>query len=161
MMDKLYPLFEWFEFSLVGETVRASLWLFPVIEAFHLVAFAVLGGAILLVDLRLLGLLFRADPVAELAANVKPWRRWSLVVMIVSGALLFMSEAVKCFYSYPFRIKMVALLFAILFSLLVRDRIANGDPATINPWLARGVALLSLVAWGTVAWAGRWIGFSG
>jgi hypothetical protein len=157
----LLRLAEWCETTGVGETVRASLWLFPVIESFHLVAFALLGGTILAVDLRLLGFAFRSQPVADLAREVRPWLVGSVIVMLVSGILLFLSEAVKCYYSYPFRIKIACLALAIPFTFLVRNRVANGNPARVGPYWGRLVALLSLVLWGTVAWGGRWIGFSG
>jgi hypothetical protein len=49
----LLPFFEWCEASFIGQTIRESLWLFPVIEAVHLLGLAVIGGAVLLVDLRL------------------------------------------------------------------------------------------------------------
>ena len=49
-----------------------SLWLFPVIEAFHLVAFAVLGGAVLVTDLRLLGVAMRSQPTAHIARETRP-----------------------------------------------------------------------------------------
>src|SRR5713226_2669711 len=52
----LLPFFEWCEHTAVGAAIRGSAWLFPVIEAFHLLALALIGGAILIVDLRLLGL---------------------------------------------------------------------------------------------------------
>jgi hypothetical protein len=160
-MESLYPLFEWCEFTLVGQTVRQSLWLFPVIEAFHLVAFALLGGTILIVDLRLLGLVLRDQPVAELWRNASRWRRGALAAMVTTGVLLFLSEAVKCYYSEPFRIKMVALFLAVVFSFAVGSRVAKADPERIGPVWGKLAAAVSIVLWATVAWAGRWIGFSG
>jgi hypothetical protein len=157
----LLPFFEWCETTGVGEIVRASLWLFPVIEAFHLVAFALLGGVVLAVDLRMLGLAFRSQPVATLARETRPWLWGSVTVMLVSGILLFLSEAVKCYYSIPFRIKIVALVLAIVFTGSVRNRVAAADPARVGPFWGRAAAVVSLVLWGTVAWGGRWIGFSG
>ena len=50
----LLPYFQAIENGIVGATIRDSLWLFPFVEAFHLVALAVIGGAVLLVDFRLL-----------------------------------------------------------------------------------------------------------
>ena len=94
----LYPLFEWVELTTLGEAIRASIWLFPFIEAFHLVAFGALGGAVLLVDLRLIGLAFRSQPVAQVAQEMRPWLLRSLAVAVVSGSLLFVSEPV-CFQS--------------------------------------------------------------
>ena len=51
----LLPFFEWCEASWIGNAIRQSLWLFPVIEAVHLLGLCVLGGAVLMVDLRMLG----------------------------------------------------------------------------------------------------------
>jgi hypothetical protein len=157
----LLPFFEWCETTFVGETVRASLWLFPVIESFHLVAFALLGGAVLAVDLRLLGFAFRSQPVATLARDLRPWLVGSVAVMLVSGILLFLSESVKCYYSFPFRVKIACLAIAIPFTFAVRNRVAAADPARVGPVRGRLVAVVSLLLWGAVAWGGRWIGFSG
>jgi hypothetical protein len=157
----LLPLFEWFEATSLGDMVRQSLWLFPVIEAFHLVAFAVLGGTVLITDLRLLGFVMRSQPTARIARDARPWLLGSLAVMIVSGVLLFLSEAIKCYYSIPFRIKIVCLILAVIFTWTLHRRIVSTDDATIGPVKGKVAALISLVLWGTVAWGGRWIGFSG
>src|SRR5262245_617809 len=118
-MDWL-TLFQWCEDSMLGTAIRESSWAFPVIEAVHLVAFSILGGAVVIVDLRLLGLGLRQQSAASLAKNVQPWLLGSLVTMIVTGTLLFFSEATKCYYSTPFWVKMSALALAILFMLTVR-----------------------------------------
>jgi len=157
----LLPVFEKLEMTGIGEMIRSSLWLFPVIEAFHLVAFAVLGGVVIITDLRLLGLAMKTQPTAQIARDSRPWLKGSLVVVIISGVLLFLSEAVKCYYSIPFRIKISSLILAILFTWTLHRRVVNADEATLGPVKGRVAAVISLVLWGTVAWGGRWIGFSG
>jgi hypothetical protein len=157
----LLPFFEWSETTLLGQTIRDSLWLFPVIEAIHLVAFAVLGGAVLLVDLRLLGFLFRSQPVARLAEDARPWQRGSLAVALASGSLLFLSEPMKLYYSEPFWVKITCLVLAILFSFTVRLRVAMADERHVGRFRGRLAALVSIALWSGVAWGGRWIGFSG
>ena len=157
----LLPVFERLEMTGIGEMIRSSLWLFPVIEAFHLVAFAVLGGVVIITDLRLLGLAMKTQPTAQIARDSRPWLKGSLVVVIISGVLLFLSEAVKCYYSIPFRIKISSLILAILFTWTLHRRVVNADEAALGPLKGRVAAVISLVLWGTVAWGGRWIGFSG
>ena len=120
----LLPVFEWLEATMLGETIRQSLWLFPVIEAFHLVAFAVLGGTVLVTDLRLLGVAMRTQPTAHIAREARPWLLGSLVVMLVSGVLLFLSEAIKCYYSFPFKVKITCLVLAIIFTWTLHKRVA-------------------------------------
>lgn len=152
--------FEWCESTALGTTIRESIWYFPVIEGVHLVALAVLGGAALLVDLRLLGALFPSVTAAQLARDARPWLLGSLVTMIVTGVLLFMSEAVKCFYNTAFWVKMTALLVSVVFLFAVKQPVAMRDEPRTSPGLFKFVGATSLVLWFVVAAAGRWIGFS-
>jgi hypothetical protein len=147
------------EASSVGTAIRDSVWLFPAIEFVHLIAFAAIGGAVLIVDLRLLGLILKRHAVREIATDAHPWFVRSLIVMFVSGVLLFTSESVKCYYSIPFRVKMLALFLAIIYTSVMRRRAMAA--MTEEPAWGRFFAVISILLWGTVAWGGRWIGFSG
>jgi hypothetical protein len=155
----LLPFFEWCEASLVGQTIRESLWLFPVIEAVHLLGLAVIGGTVLLVDLRLLGWGLR-QPVREIAHDAQPWFLASLVVMLVTGVSLFLSESVKCYYSQAFWVKMTCLPLAIAFTLTIKARVVRREDRDIRPVVGKLVALVSLALWFAVGAGGRWIGFS-
>jgi len=156
----LLPFFQWCYDTAVGETIRESTWLFPVIEAFHLVGLGITAGAVLLVDLRLLGFGLTQQPLARLSADAQPWLLGSLTLMFASGIPLFLSEAIKCYYSFPFWVKMTSLLLALVFTFTIRRRVAQTGLASHRPLLGRLTALLSLGLWFGVAWGGRWIGFS-
>jgi hypothetical protein len=157
----LLPFFQWCEASALGTAIRESPWAFAAIESVHLLALAVIGGAVLLVDLRLLGLGLRNQPLAEIATDAQRWFNMSLAVMLLTGVGLFSSEPTKCYYSTPFWVKMWSLLFAILFSYTVKYRVVRaGDDRIRLPW-RRAVAIVSLALWFTVGAGGRWIGFSG
>ena len=155
----LLPFFEWCEASFIGQAIRDSLWLFPVIEATHLLALAALGGAALVVDFRLLGLGLR-QPVREIADSARPFLYGSIVVMLLTGTALFLSEAIKCYYNPSFWVKMTALPLAILFTITVKRRITRRADHEIGPVTAKLVALTSIALWLVTAAAGRWIGFS-
>lgn len=155
----LLPFFEWCEDTAVGHAIRDSLWLFPVIESVHLLALALIGGAILLVDLRLLGLGLRSQPVARLARDAQPWLIGGLVVMLSTGVLLFLSESIKCYYSPPFWNKMTFLLLALLFTSTVRRKVAAASETSVRPLWGKLVALVSLALWFGVGFSGRWIAF--
>lgn len=156
----LLPLFQWCEESGIGKTVRESVWAFAVIESTHLLSLVILGGTVLLVDLRILNLGLRGRSVSELARETKPFARIGLVVLILSGLALFSSEAVKCYYSYPFWVKMSALAAALIFTYTVHNRVALSADDRSNGGRTM-VALVSLALWFVVAASGRWIGFSG
>jgi hypothetical protein len=157
----LLPFFEWCESTVIGAAIRDSLWLFPVIESIHLLALGLIGGAVLIVDLRLLGLGLRRQPVAQVARDAQPWLAGGLVVMVTSGFLLFLSEAIKCYYNAAFRIKMMFLLPALIFTWTIRRKVAAANESDSRPLVSRVVACISLALWSVVGAAGRWIGFSG
>ncbi len=156
----LLPFFEWCETLWLGRAVVGSLWLFPVIESVHLLALALLGGAVFLVDFRLLGLGLKDRAVSELARDARPWMIAGLVALILTGIPLFLSEPVKCYYSTAFWIKMTTLPIALLFSFTVRWRVAVADAVRNTARRQQLVGALSMALWFTVAAAGRWIGFS-
>ena len=156
----LLPFFQWCENSAVGETIRSSSWLFPVIESFHLLGLAVIGGAVLVVDLRLFGFGLRRQPVAQLALDAQRWLIGSLMVMLATGTLLFTSEAIKCYYHAAFWVKMTSLFLAILFTFTVRRKVAMADETRVRPLRRKLVALVSVTLWSGVGLGGRWIGFS-
>ncbi|MBI3263423.1 MAG: hypothetical protein HYZ58_09770 [Acidobacteria bacterium] len=157
----LLPFFQWCEASTIGNAIRTSPWAFAVIESVHLLGLAAIGGAVLLVDLRLLGLGLRRQPVAHVAREAQPWLVGSLVVMLSTGVALFLSESIKCYYSTPFWVKMTSLLLAIVFTFTVRRKVAMADEVGVRPIWQKVVALASLALWFSVGASGRWIGFSG
>lgn len=155
----MLAFFEWCEATLIGQVVRDSVWLFPAIESVHLLGLCLLGGSILVVDLRLLGVALTRRPIAELATGARGWVVASLALMVATGLPLFLSEAVKCYYNTSFWVKMAALPVAVGFTFAVRDRLAR-RPEVDTSARTRLVGLASVALWFTVAAAGRWIGFS-
>lgn len=143
----------------MGQVVRESLWLFPIIESVHLLALALIGGSVLVVDLRLLGFGLSAQPVARVARDAWPWFVASLITMIVTGVLLFASEALRCYYSPPFWWKMQFLAAAILFSFTIRRKASLSEDQRLGPIAGKLVALISLALWSGVGISGRWIAF--
>jgi hypothetical protein len=154
----LLPFFEWCETTALGLLVRESVWLFPAIEAVHLLGLCLLGGALLVVDLRLLGLGLRTTPVAVLARSARPWLFGAIAAMLVTGVLLFLSESVKCYYNQAFWVKITTLPLALAFTVGVRQRVIGREGVT--PLAERLTGAASLLLWFVVAAAGRWIGFS-
>jgi hypothetical protein len=156
----LLPFFQWCYQTPIGEGIRNSTWLFPVIEAFHLLGLGLTAGAVLIVDLRLLGVGLRKQSVAQLWASAQPWLLGSVTVMFASGIPLFLSESIKCLYSFAFWVKMTSLLLVLLFTFTFLRRVVKLDQIADRPSLARSAAVISLILWFGVAWGGRWIGFS-
>jgi hypothetical protein len=157
----LFPWFESLAATRLSQAISTSTWAFAVIESVHLLALSLIGGAVLIVDLRLLGLGLRRQAVRDIAREAQPWLVGSLIVMLVTGVLLFLSEPVKCYFSTPFRIKMLCLLLGTIWAFTVRRKVAVADEGRVRPIWMKVVALVSLTLWFGVGAGGRWIGFSG
>jgi len=158
MLDVL-PWIDWVAASTLGLAISKSPWAFAVIESVHLLGLAVIGGTVLMVDLRLLGFGLRAQPLDRLARDAWPWFVGSWVVMIVTGVLLFVSEPQKLYFSTPFFWKMIFLLSGSLFAVTVRRKVTFAGDGRTPPVVMKLVGLVSLLLWFGVGASGRWIGF--
>ncbi len=156
---ELLAFCRWCNESSFGHGIRDSVWLFPFVEIFHLLALGLLGGTIVILNLRLLGFRFRNEPVAALARDVRPWMIGSIVVMLISGFLLFSTEAVKMYGSPAFQFKMSCLLLAILFTFTVHRKVTMLDEERIAPVWRKVAAIVCIVLWTAVALGGRAIGY--
>ena len=152
-------LFRWCENTAIGTALRTWPWIFPTVEAGHLMALAVIGAALLLVDLRLWGLGLRRRSVAEVATSAQPLLVGSLVVMLITGYPLFAAQALRYYYNPAFWFKMIALFFAILFTFTVRRKVVMADQANVGPLWGRLVALVSMALWSGVGIGAKAIGF--
>ena len=154
---------QWLDQTSVGTAIRQSLWLFPAIETMHLLGMAALVGTITMLDLRLLDVAARQQPVSKMAARLIPLAWLAFAVQLVTGALLFSSEAVKIYANPAFRLKMLLLLVAgaqaLIFQTLVSSKLPAWDERPSTPLLAKIIGLSSILLWAGVVTAGRFIGF--
>ena len=149
----------WLQYSAPLHAMRDSPIFFPIVATIHLMGLALIGGAVLVVDLRLLGLALQNQPVAGLASDAERWLFRGLVVMISTGILLFMCFATKYYYLTFFWVKMAALAAVIVFTQSVHRRVVLAEDAHPTPVRSKLVALVSLSLWTLVAIGGRYIGF--
>ena len=110
--------------------------------------------------LRQFGLVYKAQPISEVASALRPWNRWSIAVMLTSGILLFLSEAMKCYGNTSFRVKML-FLFVALCSNSPSTIASSKNEGTTAPVGGKIAAAVALCLWFGVGLAGRAIGFLG
>ena len=154
---------QWLDQTAVGSTIRQSLWLFPAIETVHLLGMAALVGTITVLDLRLLGWAMPQRRVSEVVPRLLP-RVWlGIGVQVVTGVLLFSSEAVKIYGNPAFRLKMLLLLLAgiqaLIFQTVVSRRLQAWDDRPSLPAMAKVTGITSILLWLGIVTAGRFIGF--
>ena len=156
--ERLFHIFDQLEQSFIGEAIRNSIWMFPVIEAVHLIGLVILGGSILVGDLRLLGLLLSTKPINYVISQTTLYLKLGLIILVSTGIPLFLSEAIKCYYSRAFWIKMSALLIGLVFLFFIRNPM--GLSAVEGNAKLKLIGFISISVWAVVAGSGRWIGFS-
>jgi len=152
-------LFDTFEATAIGTVVRESIWAFPIIEAAHLLGLCLMGGALLIVDLRMIGIGMTGRRIHELSRYARPWLIAGFLLMVLTGVPMFLSEAIKAYFNRSFWVKMITLPFALLFTFGVRERMAKNEELQTSG-RTRLVGAISIALWFVVAAAGRWIGYS-
>ena len=155
--NQLLEIIYLLEDSYIGEYVRSSLWLFPVIQSFHLIGLGILGGAVVVGDLRLMGILMRTESTRYVIRVTRPWFNFGLFILIITGIPLFLSEAVKCYYSRAFWIKISCLLLGTLFVYFIRNPIVLSKDEN---FMIKILGFIYFSLWVVTAASGRWIGFS-
>jgi hypothetical protein len=136
--------------------MNAYEWVFPAVQSLHFIGFAMSIGTIAIVDLRLLGLGMRRQAPAELAADLAPWTGAGLAVMLITGPLMFSTDAVTYHHNPSFQFKMVCLILALLFNFTLHRRAVRPD---VPPIAAKLAAATSLLLWSAVVAGGRMIAF--
>ncbi len=146
-----------FAYDVTANPLNNNEWSFPLLEIIHIAGFALSIGTIALVDLRLLGLALMRAPARQVWKDTAPWTLVGLIIMLVSGPLIFSSDPDMYLGNSSFRFKMVALLVAIVFNYTIHRRVAmvEGPPAG----MAKLVGVLSLSLWVSVVFAGLFIAF--
>jgi hypothetical protein len=162
-MSPLLHFCQWLHDSAMGTSIRESTYAFPIIETVHVLGITLLVGTIAVVDLRLLGILFRREKVSSVVRQLLPLTWSGFVVMFASGLLLFWSEAEKAYANPVFRIKLALLLLVglnpLIFHSTVYRSVASWDDTPVAPRQARVTAILSLTLWSATIVAGRAIAY--
>jgi hypothetical protein len=158
-MSDVPAIIHWMQNSDIGTGIRESIWLFPIVETTHVLALALSVGVLVWFDLRLMGWGMKHEPVSQIHKQVMPFAFVGFTIMILTGVLLFWSEAEKCYLSGFFRLKVLFLVLAALnagiFELGTKKSIEDWDKYPVPPPKARRAGLISILSWTAVIVAGR------
>ncbi len=150
----LLPVFRAIQNTPLGAAIRNSPVLFPCVITVHLVGLAMLVGSILIMDVGLLGVGMRRQPVSEIASQLRGWTAGGALLVLGSGALLFCARAVRCYRNPYFHLKMILLIAATIYHFTLHHRVIR-DEARIEPGLRKLAASVSLLLWIGAGFAGQ------
>jgi hypothetical protein len=152
------------EASSLATRIRDSLYLFPFIESLHVVGLTLVFGTILIVDLRLLGIASARRPFSRIASDIMKWTWTSFLLTALTGVLMFITNAGVYYQNFFFRTKIALLVLAginmLIFERTLRRTVHRWDKDPAAPRAGKAAAVLSLILWIAIIFAGRWIGFT-
>jgi hypothetical protein len=140
----------------IGDALNSSDLIFPILECFHIVGFALSIGTIAILDLRLLGLGMQNQTPSQIAVDVAPWTLAGLGVMLISGPLIFLSDSRMYLNNPSFQFKIACLLVAIVYNYTIHRKVAMSDSSSA---LSKLVGAVSLLLWVGVVAGGLFIAF--
>ena len=158
----LGALLETLEHSSLAGAMKHSLWLYPIVEIVHIAGLAILVGAVVLFDLRLLGF-SRTVSIRSLERHLLPWAWVALLLIVPSGVAMLSAHATDFAGNPAFRVKLLLIAFAAVNALTFHNgvfrSVSTWDQHQPTPLAAKAAALLSLAIWLGVITCGRLIAY--
>jgi hypothetical protein len=143
-------------YDLNANPLNNTEWAFPLTECFHITAFALSIGTIMMVDVRLLGLGMLHQTGKQLVRDTGLWTLAGLIIVITSGLLIFSSDPIHYIHNSAFIDKQIALIVGIVYNYTIHRKIAMSD---FSPAAGKVAGTLSVLIWVSVVFAGLWIAF--
>ena len=133
------------------------------LQAIHIMAVAMVGSSVLMIDLQILGVVGRSQTMAQVAYRFVAWLWAGLVVLFVTAIPLIVAEPRRDLTNWTFHLKMAMIAAGIAITVgfqrsLWRDATAwdkrpNGLPTA-------ALAVITLLLWAAIAISGRWIAYT-
>jgi hypothetical protein len=161
--QSLHHFCTWLEQTPLSQTIQSTAWIVPTVQTVHILAIAAVMSSVLMIDLRLIGILGHDQPLARVSARFRPVIWWTLPIMLATGMIMITGEPARSLESPVFQLKMALLAAAIITTLSYQIPLGK-DPSFWD--LSRGrrgsariIAVLSLLLWAGIVFAGRWIAY--
>jgi hypothetical protein len=154
---------DWLAATRASATIQDVSWIIPTVQTIHILSIAIVMSSVLLVDLRVLGVISRGQPLQVVARRFLPWIWITLVVLLLSGSTLIVGEPGRSLQNPAFIAKMSMLVTVTLLTLFFQ----SGLKSDAQYWerspgrraAGRLLAGLSLILWVGIVFAGRWIAY--
>lgn len=163
-VEQMLKLSGWIVATPASQAVQAIDGYVPGTQSIHILAIATVVATTTMVNLRLLGVMNRSVPIAVLGERLRRPVWWALAVLVATGAALLLAEPERSLASQVFQIKMVLLVTACVLLIrqqrAVRAHAAEWDAAGRVPASVRVPAVLLIVIWSCIVFAGRWIAYA-
>jgi hypothetical protein len=158
----LTEICNWIDQTAFSQSIQTAGWIVPTVQTIHILAIAIVASSALMIDLRLIGVFWTSRPVEAVKARFLPLIWWPLLVLLATGVIMIIAEPARSLKNPAFQLKMLLLIGALtvtyLFQLFHRRNAAFGDAG--HPRAAAvTLAVVSILLWSSIIFAGRWIAY--
>jgi uncharacterized membrane protein SirB2 len=153
---------EWLDQTALSQAIQTHSWVVPTVQTIHILTIAVVMGSVLMIDMRLIGILGREQPVERIFSRFLPFIWWPLLILLATGTIMVIGEPARSLRNPVFQLKMVLIVAVILVTTVIvhTSRRPKTQGIAQSPRLpVRLLAVLSLAIWVGVLFAGRWIAY--
>ena len=163
MAVSLNQICQWIDHTALSQAIQATKWVVPTVQTVHILAIAVVASSALMIDLRLIGVFWANRPMNAVSSRFLPLVWWPLLILLATGAIMITAEPARSLKNPAFQLKMVLLIAALivtgLFQFLQRRNAAFGDLHAGPRAAAAMLAIVSMLLWCSIIFAGRWIAY--
>jgi hypothetical protein len=153
----------WLDHTALSQAIQVTNWVVPTVQTIHILAVAVVASSALMIDLRLIGVFWADRPIRDVSSRFLPLVWWPLSLLLATGAIMIIGEPARSLKNPAFQLKMTLLVAALivtgLFQFLRARNTAFGDLESGPRATAVAVALVSMLLWSAIIFAGRWIAY--
>lgn len=129
------------------KTLGSTGWMYSIVAVTHYLSMFWFIGSIAFVDLRVMGVAARRRGVGELAEQLFPWAWIGFAFAMLSGFLMFATDAGDWAPSKVFHIKLTLIAVSAIFALIVQFGARKWAQNPEIPQAAKIIALISLLLW--------------
>jgi hypothetical protein len=153
----------WIDQTPLSQWMQVTNWVVPTVQTVHILAIAVVTSSALMIDLRLIGVFWADRPMKDVSSRFLPLVWWPLLILLATGAIMIISEPARSLKNPAFQLKMLLLIAALivtgLFQFLQRRNAKFGNLRSGPRAAAVTVAIVSMLLWASIIFAGRWIAY--
>jgi len=151
---------DWLSNTSLSLTIQTVMWIIPAVQTIHILCVAIVMSCMAMLDLRLIGVAGKRQPISRMVSKFVPWVWGALPVLLTTGIILTIGEPSRELLNPYFRAKMLMLAIVIGITFVVQRQ----NKKDTSFWqLRRGTGAIagafSLLLWVGIITAGRWIAY--
>jgi hypothetical protein len=129
------------------KTLSGTGWMYASVSVIHYLTMFWFIGSMAVVDLKVMGIAAKNRSLSELSSQIFPWAWTGMVLAIVSGFFMFLTDAGDWAPDPVFHVKLGLIALSIVFAILVQRGAPKWSALPEIPASAKVIAAIALLLW--------------